>query len=94
LDGEQDGMADRERRHADRAKAHFAGVRRHGREHGDRFETRLVDQAVAEPNRFERTRLLGHFGAFDEFLDVGKSEERAAIWQADAPFDRQFSHLS
>ncbi len=92
LNGEQDGVPNGERRHADRAKAHFAGVSRHGREHSDRFEARLVDQAVAEPNRFEHAGLLGHFGGFDELIDVGETEQRAAIWQADAPFDRQFSH--
>ena len=31
-------------------------------EHGDRFQTRLVNQAVAEPNRFEHARLFGDRG--------------------------------
>ena len=92
LDGEQNRMAHRERSHADRAQANFLGVRGECREHGDRFQTRLMNQAVADPNRFEHARLFGNRGAFDQLVDLGEAEQRAAIGQAQAPFYRQVSH--
>jgi hypothetical protein len=85
-------MAHGKRSQTDSAEPHFLGMRRQGREHGDRFQARLVDQAVADPHRFEDARLLcGHRG-FDQLIDVGEAEERAAIGQADTPFDRQVAH--
>ena len=86
-------MTHRERSHADRAQANFLGMRGECREHGDRFQTRLMNQAVADPNRFEHARLFGYRGAFDQLVDLGEAEQRTAIGQAQAPFSGGFASL-
>src|SRR5574341_2149052 len=70
LNRQKNWVAHGKRRQTDRAEANSLSVRRQCGEHGDRFQARLVDQAVADPHRFENTRLLGRDGGFDQLVNI------------------------
>jgi hypothetical protein len=81
-------MAHGERSQTNRAEAHFFGVSRYRREHGDRFQAGFVYQTVAKPYGFEDSRLFGRLGRFDQLIDIREPEQSAAIRQTDTPFYR------
>ncbi len=51
-----------------------------------------MNQTIAKPHRLEDTGLLSQDRSVNEFLDVGETEQRATVGQADAPFHRQLNH--
>ena len=85
-------MAHRETRHADHAQSNFCGARGRSAQHDDRFDPRLVDEAVAKPDGFEYTGLLGEPGSIENRVDFREPEKHAAIGQAETPFDGQIAH--
>ena len=93
LNGQQDRMAHGKRSQTNRAEPNFFGVRRQRGEHRDRFQARLVNQTVADPDGFENARLFRDYGRFDQPINVGKAEKGTPIRQAHTPSYRQVRHI-
>ena len=82
LDRQQHRMAHGKARHANHPETNFLRARRHGAEHDDRIETRLVNQAVAEPDGFEDPRLFRKHGSLEDRIDIRETKQHPAIRQA------------